>query len=197
MHRVIITLGTCCVVYGLVSWSLPLFWKAQLPSTPPKPVEAKQKEEVKKERLYEAIPQQGEHIGTLTFPSLDAEMPIFQGSHENELSKGAGHYHKSALPGELDNVVIGGHRDTVFLKLGDLKKDDNIEIETSAGRFVYKVTNTKVVEKDDRTIIVSTYPEPKLTLVTCYPFGFIGPAPDRYIVEATLVESHTKGGKSK
>lgn len=97
-----------------------------------------------------------------------------------------GHFIQSVLPGEQDNSVLSGHRDTVFREIGDLLIGDLLIVETSAGIFTYEVTGTRIVDKDDQTVIVPT-DHAVLTLTTCYPFRYVGPAPDRYIVSADLL----------
>ncbi|MBU3160349.1 sortase [Clostridium frigoris] len=104
------------------------------------------------------------------------------------ITKGVGHFTQSVLPGEKDNCVLSGHRDTVFGKIGNLKIGDQLIVQTSAGIFTYKVKSTRIVHKDDKTVIVHTS-KANLTLTTCYPFNFIGDAPDRYIVFANLINS--------
>ncbi|MDM5316232.1 class D sortase [Fictibacillus sp. b24] len=149
------------------------------------PVEQKQVVP-KKESLYPERPAKGDNIGNLIIPKLDASLPIFHGTDEEELEKGVGHFAKSVLPGENDNSVLSGHRDTVFRKLGDVGRGDLLIVETSAGTFTYKVKNVRIVDKDDRTVIVPK-PRATLTVSTCYPFDFIGASPERYILVADLI----------
>jgi sortase A len=136
--------------------------------------------------LYPARPETGENIGEIYIPKLDVTLPIYEGSNEEELDKGVGHYSGSVLPGENDNCVLAGHRDTVFRKLGEVGEGDLLIVRTSAGEFEYKVSKVRIVDKEDRTVIV---PKPKATLTvsTCYPFVYIGSAPQRYILVAYLV----------
>ncbi|MDR7072409.1 class D sortase [Fictibacillus barbaricus] len=138
------------------------------------------------EPFYPIRPKQGENIGNLFIPKLEAKLPIFHGTDEEELDKGVGHFSRSVLPGEKDNSVLSGHRDSVFRRLGDVGKGDLLVVETSAGKFTYKVRNVRIVDKDDRTVIVPK-PRATLTVSTCYPFHFIGAAPQRYILVANLV----------
>ncbi|WP_053360617.1 class D sortase [Bacillus sp. FJAT-27251] len=140
--------------------------------------------------LYPVRPKQGEEFGVLSIPKISAELPIFHGTDEDELEKGVGHFAGSVLPGEKDNSVLSGHRDTVFRKLGEVGKGDLLVVTTSAGEFTYKVKKVRIVDADDRTVIVPK-PRATLTVTTCYPFNFIGDAPDRYILIADLVESNT------
>lgn len=137
---------------------------------------------------YPVKPKMGENVGDLYIPKLDAVLPIVHGTSEEDLEKGVGHFAGSVLPGEDDNSVLAGHRDTVFRKLGEVGVNDLLVVKTSAGTFTYKVREVKIVDSDDRTVIVSM-PKATLTVSTCYPFTFIGPAPQRYVLIADLVSS--------
>jgi sortase A len=136
--------------------------------------------------LYPLYPNDGDNIGILTIPTLKQKMPIIQGTDVGELNKGVGHFTQSVLPGEVDNCVLSAHRETYFRQLGKLNRGDQLIVQTSAGTFTYEVNNMRIVHKDDKTIIVPTE-HAVLTLTTCYPFKFIGKAPERYIVTAVLV----------
>lgn len=142
---------------------------------------------------YSEYPDAGENFGSLLIPVLKQKMPIIQGTGTEELKKGVGHYLQSVLPGEEDNCVLAGHRDTFFSGLGKLKKGDQLVVQTVAGTFTYEIRNIRIVDKDDRTVIVPT-DHAVLTLSTCYPFQFIGNAPKRYIVSSDLIMSSTEPG---
>ena len=135
---------------------------------------------------YLPYPSVGENIGVLSIPVLEQEFPIIQGTGSKELKEGVGHFLQSVLPGEKDNCVLSGHRDTVFRKLGNLEIGDLLILTTSPGTFIYRVDGTRIVNGDDKTVIVSTE-DAVLTLVTCYPFKGIGKSTQRYIVSAVLV----------
>lgn len=141
----------------------------------------------KEENLYPLRPETGDYIGKLYIPTLKAELPIYQGTKEDELEKGVGHFSGSVLPGENDNCVLSGHRDTVFHKLGKVDKGDLLIVRTSSGEFKYRVSKIRIVDADDRTVIVSK-PRATLTVSTCYPFHYIGSAPKRYILVAYLAD---------
>ncbi|MHB1650852.1 MAG: class D sortase [Desulfitobacteriaceae bacterium] len=138
--------------------------------------------------LYPVYPAGGDTIGSLTIPALNRKLPILQGTGVEELKKGVGHFNQSVLPGEKDNCVFSGHRETVFRQIGNLKIGDPLIVQTSAGTFTYEVNGTRIVHADDKTVIVPT-DHAVLTLTTCYPFYTPGYFPDRYIVSATLVKS--------
>jgi sortase A len=144
------------------------------------------KNPVQKGPLYPTRPKTGEEFGKLIIPKLHAVLPVIEGTDPDELKKGAGHYSGSVLPGEDDNSVISGHRDTVFRSVGQLKKGDTLIVTTSAGKFTYYIKRTWIVDDDDRTVIVSHKGKKILTLTTCYPFDWIGYAPQRYIIQAEL-----------
>jgi len=133
----------------------------------------------------------GDEIGKLTIPRLNQAFPIYHGTTEETLKKGVGHYEQSVLPGEKNNSVLSGHRDTVFRGLRHLREKDSLVVSTSEGEFIYKIRKIRIVDKNDRTVIV---PKPKatLTITTCYPFYFIGNATERYIIVADLINNKTK-----
>jgi sortase A len=138
--------------------------------------------------LYEERPETGDLMGELYIPKIEATLPIYHGTDEDELEKGVGHYAGSVLPGEKDNSVLSGHRDTIFRDLGEVGEGDLLIAKTEAGTFTYKVRKVRIVDADDRTVIV---PKPKatLTVTTCYPFSYIGSAPERYVLVADLLKS--------
>ncbi|UFT99723.1 class D sortase [Radiobacillus kanasensis] len=184
------------VITGIivVGWNWMAYFSFQSAEKDIPKVEAKAPEKKKEtngvQPLYDKAPKIGETIGTLFIPKIDATLPIVHGTDEDELEKGVGHYANSVLPGERDNSVLSGHRDTVFRKLGEVEEGDILVVTTSAGEFTYKVTETRIVDKDDRTVIVPSR-KPILTVTTCYPFNFIGDAPDRFIVQGNLIQSET------
>lgn len=128
----------------------------------------------------------GTFLGTINIPTINKTFNIFEGTESKQLDKGVGHYVKSVMPGLSDNSVLAGHRDTVFAELGKVKLGELIKIRVREGSFTYKVSAIRIVDKNDRTVIVPT-PEATLTLSTCYPFRYIGNAPKRYIVSAKLI----------
>lgn len=138
--------------------------------------------------LYPSQPSVGGRIGILTIPKLNESFPVFEGTSEEILKKGAGHLQGSALPGERNNSIISGHRDTIFRGLRHLKIKDNLIVQTDAGSFLYKIRKIRIVDADDRTVMT---PKPRgtLTVTTCYPFYFIGDAPQRYVIVADLISS--------
>ncbi|WP_208587445.1 class D sortase [Gracilibacillus suaedae] len=130
------------------------------------------------------FPDMGEAVGFLHIPTLDAQLPIVEGTDPDELDKGVGHYRGSAYPQQNDQIVLSGHRDTVFRELGEVEVGDTFTIELEYGEFEYEMVDSKIVDADDTTIIKSTAPEEELVITTCYPFSYVGNAPERYIIYA-------------
>ncbi|WHY62755.1 class D sortase [Cytobacillus firmus] len=133
--------------------------------------------------------EQGEAIGILKIPRLKAELPIIEGTDEDELEKGVGHYSTSVFPGQHDQILLSGHRDTVFRSLGELEIGDIFEVIMPYGEFTYEITDSKIVDADDTTVIRSTAPNEILTVSTCYPFSYVGNAPSRYILNAKRIQN--------
>ncbi len=129
--------------------------------------------------------EDGQPIARLTIPRLDAELYVVEGDDAQDLKVGPGHMPGTAMPGADGNCVIAGHRDTHFRILKDIKKGDEIDLETSQGRFVYRVETTHVVRPTNTESLQPT-PDAELHLVTCYPFYYLGSAPKRFVVQAKL-----------
>ena len=196
--RLTVLLSILLMLAGLglvVKNSLPFFVQADVPEVEvkeeepiPQPVpqvtEAIQERE--EEGLYKEYPSAGETFGELIIPKISSSLPIVEGTNEDELERGVGHYANSVLPGEKDNSVLSGHRDTVFRRLGEVGVGDLLIVKTTAGEFTYKVRQVRIVDADDRTVIVPK-PRATLTVTTCYPFDYIGDAPERYILVGTLI----------
>jgi sortase A len=125
-------------------------------------------------------------VARLEAPSVGLAATVLEGSTDDMLARAAGHIENTALPGEPGNVGIAGHRDTSFRPVRKLDVGDVITLVTRTGRFQYRISRTFVV-KPDRVSVLDPTVEPSLTLVTCYPFTFIGHAPMRYIVQAELL----------
>jgi sortase A len=130
-----------------------------------------------------AVVGHGEIIGRLAIPRLKLEVVVLEGSDSRILDVAAGHVEGTALPGSIGNIAIAAHRDTFFRPLRDIRRDDIISLRTAAGDFAYQVESTEVVDPTDIEALHQTA-DAELTLVTCYPFHYIGPAPKRFIVHA-------------
>jgi sortase A len=132
-------------------------------------------------------PAVGDVVGILQIPKFEAQLPIVEGTDPDELEKGVGHYRGASYPGELGQIVFSGHRDTVFLRLGELELGDKFVVSLPYGDYMYEIYETKIVDKDDTSIITLQKEKEELILTTCYPFTLTGRAPERYIVYAKPV----------
>lgn len=125
-------------------------------------------------------------IGRIEILRLGISVVVVEGTDKPKLRRAAGHIIGTALPGQLGNMGIAGHRDTFFRPLRNIQRDDIITLTTLRGEFRYRVMSTKVVDPYDVAVLHSDGNE-ILTLVTCYPFYFVGAAPSRFIVRAERV----------
>lgn len=132
-----------------------------------------------------AIPAGRAVIGRLEIPSVKLSVMVLPDDSARSLRLGAGHIPGTALPGNAGNVGIAGHRDTVFRALRGISRNDRITLTTPTGTYLYQVESTRVVNPDDVQLLTASA-QPSLTLVTCYPFYYVGAAPKRFVVHAGL-----------
>lgn len=125
-------------------------------------------------------------IGQINIPRIGLTAIILEGSDDRSLRLGVGHISGTALPGEQGNIALAGHRDTFFRSLRNIRPNDEIRLTTFTNSSTYRVDWAKVVGPGDTEVIKSDS-RSLLTLVTCYPFYFVGTAPERYIVRAHQV----------
>jgi sortase A len=125
----------------------------------------------------------GDVLGRMDIPRLGVSVAVLEGTNSRILRLGVGHIKGTALPGDPGNSGIAGHRDTFFRALKDVRRDDEIEIQTANGRFRYQVDWVKIVAPNDTSVLTPST-ESSLTLVTCYPFYYVGPSPNRFVVRA-------------
>ena len=124
-------------------------------------------------------------LAILRIAKVNLEVPVLEGTDDLTLNRGVGHIAGTVLPGEDGNIGIAGHRDGFFRVLKDVGTGDEIELVTATGKEIYRVDQTLLVLPNDVSVLQSRT-RPSLTLVTCYPFYFVGSAPQRYIVQASL-----------
>ena len=130
------------------------------------------------------LPPRNSSLGLLQIPRLRLSVVILEGDDDGTLRLGAGHLRGTAFPGQPGNFAVAAHRDTYFRALKDIRKDDAIHVTTLQGSFDYIVQSTEIVQPRD-TKVLRASSRPSLTLITCFPFYFVGPAPQRFIVHAT------------
>jgi sortase A len=123
-------------------------------------------------------------LGRIEIPRIGVSAIVREGADLATLAIAVGHIPGTARPGERGNVGLAGHRDSFFRALRNIRVDDTIRISTAGRRYEYRVDSTGVVAPGEIRVLDSTG-DPVLTLVTCYPFGFLGHAPDRFVVRAS------------
>ena len=180
---------------GLGAWCLAILVEARFTSTLP-PEALKVTMEVADKNKGGTAPTRpappiGAVIGRLEAPTLHTVTTVLEGSDDATLRRASGHIEDTPLPGETGNVGIAGHRDTVFRPLKRAKPGDPLTLTTADRVYRYRISDTFIVDPDDVYVLDPTS-TPSLTLVTCYPFEFIGHAPRRFIVKAELVGEEPK-----
>ena len=193
LERLLLVIGVVCVgYYGYVSAETALYqaWETReldkiLASVPTAPAPDAADEGPVVERS--SVPALGSTVGRLEIPRLGISAIVRYGADARTLSLAVGHIPGTPLPGEGGNVGLAAHRDTFFRRLGEIRPDDEVRLVAPEGTFVYHVDGTKVVEPTDVWVLGATA-RPAITLVTCYPFSYVGSAPQRFIVRASLAK---------
>jgi sortase A len=129
---------------------------------------------------------EGEPLGRIVIPRVGVEAIIAEGTSEATLRRAVGHVHGTALPGQSGNAALAAHRDGLFRPLRGIRTGDRVEVITPRARYAYRVAWARVVEPT-RVDLIAPTPQPSLTLVTCYPWHYLGHAPKRFLVRADLV----------
>jgi sortase A len=128
-------------------------------------------------------PEVSDTVGRLEIPRLHLSVIVMEGDDSATLTRAVGHVRGTSLPWEGGNTVMAGHRDTFFRPLMNLRDGDEIRLTTARGTFEYRVIKTEIVDPEDVSVLAPTAAR-SLTLVTCYPFVYVGRAPQRFIVHA-------------
>jgi sortase A len=127
-----------------------------------------------------------EAVARITIPKIHLDAVVVEGVSSQDLAAGPGHITETALPGETGNAVITAHRDTYFRHLPELDQGDEIILHRGNQAFRYRVSSKKIVQPDDLGVLAPTS-DAELTLITCYPVHYIGPAPERLVIFSKLV----------
>lgn len=130
--------------------------------------------------------RRGAPFAVLSIPRLQVSEAVLEGSDDGTLRRGPGHIEQTSLTVDAGNIGIAGHRDTFFRPLSGVHLGDDVVLSTAQGTFHYRVSSVRIVPPTDVGVLDTT-DVPMLTLITCYPFWFVGPAPMRYVVQAVRV----------
>ena len=131
-------------------------------------------------------------LAVLRIEKVSMRVPVFEGTSDPVLNRGAGWIEGTARPGEPGNVGIAGHRDGFFRSLKDVTLGDRIEVATGDKTLAFAVDEILIVQPED-VHVLNPRSRPSVTLVTCYPFYFVGSAPQRYIVRASVLDGAQTG----
>jgi sortase A len=126
-------------------------------------------------------------IAVLRIPKIHVEVPVLEGTDDLSLNRGVGHVANTAYPGEDGNIAIAGHRDGFFRGLKDIGLGDTLEMVTSGRTETYVIDRIAIVDPSDLSVL-QPRAHASLTLITCYPFYFVGSAPKRYVVQASVAD---------
>jgi sortase A len=137
--------------------------------------------------LQPRVVTEGEVVGEIEVARLGLNAIVVQGDSDDVLRHAVGHIPETALPGQSGNIALAGHRDTLFRPLRDIQVGDTITLKTRAGNHTYRVDATGVVPPTDVDVLQSRGVN-ELTLITCFPFHYIGHAPNRFVVHAREVD---------
>lgn len=180
---VLFTFGTLALTFCALAWLAAVF------------LQSNEEREFARNLLVPVAPRVERPIGAsrLEVPRLGLTVMVHEGVQRSTLLLGAGHIPGTAVPGDEGNIGIAGHRDSFFRDLRKIRKNDIIVLDTLQGTYEYSVDWTRVVNPTDLGVLAPSK-DPVLTLVTCYPFYYVGPAPRRFVVRARKVSSHPWDG---
>jgi sortase A len=131
----------------------------------------------------------------VSIPKINLDLIVVEGTNHKALRLGPGHLKDTPLPGDMGNSVISAHRDTFFRHIYELAKGDEIQVRRDGRTYTFQVVGKKIVEPNDLSVVRNTE-DARLTLITCYPTYYIGPAPQRLIVTAKLVDDNQQNRQS-
>jgi len=139
-------------------------------------------------------PQEGAVLGRVEISRLNLSAIVREGVDEKTLSRAVGHLPYTAMPGQQGNFAIAAHRDTLFRVLKDIQKGDHVTFQSETGTYTYQVVSTTIVRPSDLSVVRPQGADKLLTMITCYPFYYVGSAPKRFIVRAELIGNVRTGG---
>ena len=187
MSRALVTIGLACLIFysaaTAYTWRYQRVAKSQIERliTIERKAAAPERAPIVSKPL-----RRGELIGRVDIPRLQVSAAVAEGDDDKTLGKAVGHLPDTPLPWHRrGNVALAAHRDGLFRRLENIRVDDEVRMVTPRGEYLYRVKKTRIVNPDDVSVLAPTA-TPTITLITCYPFSFVGNAPQRFVVQAEL-----------
>jgi sortase A len=174
--------GTLAVLYVALALLHAKLYQDAAVNTLEKKIYAQEQHQVGRPQ---PVAKEGDVLGRIEIPRLGVKVAILEGTTSETLRLGVGHIAGTALPGEPGNIGIAGHRDTYFRALKDIRVNDEIQIQTATGISRFAVDSVEIVDPGDTGVLARSAGS-AVTLVTCYPFHFIGAAPKRFVIHAHI-----------
>ena len=188
LNRALVVLGVVCLVFysaaTVSTWRYQRDAKAAVSQMIANPVAASGKAAPVAPRVL----KKGDLIGRVDIPRINLSAAIAEGDDDTTLGKAVGHLPDTPMPWHRrGNVAFAAHRDGLFRKLEHVRIGDLVHVVTIRGEFHYRVTNTQIVDPSELSVLKPTK-TPTVTLITCYPFSFVGNAPRRFVVQAEMAD---------
>jgi sortase A len=180
-----------CLEYALLGVAIGCFGVYAYESVEARRFQAEQTaafEQAAKSRVLPTHVRAGGLVGMLDVPRLQLTTPVVEGDDDRALKRAVGHLPDTPMPWENGNSAMAGHRDGLFRPLKDVKVGDEIRFRTTRDEFRYRVTRTSIVMPDELSVLAPTS-QATLTLITCYPFYYVGSAPKRFVIRAERLSS--------
>jgi sortase A len=188
VERALIAGGLACLVWSGVVWAQAALYQREQRHVLDRMLTTAPRQPLPLDATF-LSPAHGALIGSLDVPRVDLSVMVVEGDDASALRVGVGHLPDTPLPWEHGNSTLAGHRDTFFRALRDLRLGDHVSLTTVHGDLQYRVSEIFIVDPNDLWVLEPA-DRPILTLVTCYPFSYVGPAPKRFIVRAERQEAH-------
>ncbi|HEV3217705.1 MAG TPA: class D sortase [Vicinamibacterales bacterium] len=199
IDRSLSAFGLCCLIFYAIFTARAAIYQRRANADINAMVAARRPSEAAvSRRVPETAPpsvpvMRGDVIGRVEVPRLKLSAAVAEGDDDSTLGKAVGHLPDTPLPWQQKgNVAFAAHRDGLFRPLRNIRLNDEVRVITARGDFSYRVRKTQIVDPDAVWVIAPT-PRPTLTLITCYPFSFVGHAPHRFIVQAERVDDGPAG----
>ena len=186
LQRAMLVGGVVCVTWVFVTWQEATFFQLYARSELQQLIDHRDGPQTGMPASPAALRQIESVIGLLDIPRLSLSVIAVEGDDNHTLRIAAGHLPDTPLPWQEGNASFAGHRDTFFRALRDLRAGDDIGMATTHGTFRYRVTRTLIVNPGDLSVL-QPHDGTSLTLITCYPFSYLGDAPQRFVVQAKRV----------